>query len=370
VTGNDGMQLTTVGDRIRDRALVLTTSNLPHELADILNRHRAVSGVIAVGSSAPKDCRPLKKASPDMLFGQDPESGRAYVATEKAPFILPVAPGFLGPIKLIDQIALVPEGVDLVVSSTGRICANAFEVLDAVFSQCDAISDDRLACSAPVDKVWLSDRRHRAVLINRIRSSKHPVALSVVAQFDPFENIQVVEGLLELVETCGHNVMLHRTDMAAVQFIARGGCAAGISGTASLRHSVPPFRRSQKRQNNKQKPSAAVFMPGINEFRDVAQLERWFGERKMPVCQLPDCCGRKLNDFNPGNNDDKRVLAGHNVRGMLGILDSMLTSPDRRSWLRDYRDGITEALKELRSRSGVPDIELYASGEVWRALDD
>lgn len=371
MTGTQGAQLASVGDRIRNRALVLTTSNLPHELGEVLNRHQKVSDVVAVGKSAPKDCRQVREACPWTLFGVDAETGREYTATPEEPFSLPKYVGLFGAISLADQIALMTADADLAVSPTGRISAADFKTLDAVIAGCNAIADPRLACSLPVDPSFLLDK-HRGALIERLRSSEHLVAFSVVAQLDPFEDENVVQGLLEVIETCGSKVMLHRTDMAAVQFLARGGLAAGISGTASMRHCTPPVYRPKTRRNGgngNKKRGAAVFVPGIDEFRDVDEVRRWYGAA-APYCVQEGCCGRKLTDFDPDRGDDMALLAAHNLRGMLAVVEELHGQEDSRSWLRDYRARVAEAFQELRSKARKKEIKPYASGQVWLALND
>jgi hypothetical protein len=112
-----------------------------------------------------------------------------------------------------------------------------------------------------------------------------------------------------------------------------------------------------------------VFVPGISEFRDVTELERWFGD-DTPECELANCCGRPLTSFSqdPG---DIALLAVHNVRGWLPLIDDLVAcSPgNRRDWLRRHHLEVDTAYAELRAQTGVRDIKPYGSAQVWRRLD-
>jgi hypothetical protein len=167
---------------------------------------------------------------------------------------------------------------------------------------------------------------------------------------------------------CGDKVLLHRADMAGIQYLARGGLATSVAGTAGLRHCVPPLRRSQKRRK-RPRNGAAVWIPGIDEFRDVSEVRRWYGAT-APHCLLPHCCGRKLTDFDPANRDDVALLSAHNLRGPLAILGELLSQADRRAWLRSYRAQITTAYDELRAWTKDPAIEPYGSAQFWLSQTD
>jgi hypothetical protein len=302
-----------------------------------------------------------------LVLGQDSESSRAYIATAPAPFALPTDESLTGPVTLADQIDCADKELDVILSPTGTIRAKDQEALESAVAGCDAVHDRRLVCSLPIEPDWLRDQS-RTRLIEGIQSSSHPVAVSVVSQFDPFEVTEVAEGLLALNAACGDKVLLHRCDMAGIQYLARGGLAASIAGTAALRHCVPPMRRSQKRRK-RTRNGAAVWIPGIHEYRDVSEVRRWYGAA-APQCVLPLCCGRKLTDFDPANPDDIALLSAHNLIGPLGVVNDLLSQPDRHAWLRSYRAQILASYDELRARTKDPAIEPYGSAQFWLSQTD
>ncbi|MDO3169604.1 hypothetical protein P5V90_21740 [Mycobacteroides abscessus subsp. abscessus] len=354
------------GSRLEDRVLVMTTSHLPTGLDEILATHSGISGVVAAGGPAVRECRKLKGVQPGMILGQDTQAARSHWATVIAPFHLPAA-GLFGVPSLSDQVMSAGSDVDAVIAPSGTVRHGDTAALRAVVAGSNAVSDPRLVCSLPVEAGWLTypDRRE---LIEQVQVSEHMVALTVVGQFDPLEGAGVAEGLLAVAELCGNKVILHHTDMAALQFIGHGGSGAVIGCTASLRHSVPALRRSRRRRKNSS-PGMAVFVPGIDEFRDVTELGRWWGDN-APICEQSGCCGRALTDFDPKDPDDTALLAAHNLRGPLAVAAELLAAADRRSWLRDYRRQLLTSYDELRKATRAPGIVPYGSANIWLHLDN
>jgi hypothetical protein len=216
-----------------------------------------------------------------------------------------------------------------------------------------------------VPQDWLTVPR-RDGLVQELRRSTRPVAPVVVGQLDPYENPEVAQGLLEVLDSCCGKVFLHRTDMTAIEVLGRDGLGASIGVTASLRHTVPPGRRAQKRRRPRRPRRALhVFVPGISEFRDVAELEGWFGD-DAPECALAGCCGRPLTSFSP-DPSDSGPLAAHNVRGWLPLAADLAACPpgDRRRWLRQHHLQVQTAYAQLRTQTGVRAIKAYGSARVW-----
>jgi hypothetical protein len=192
-----------------------------------------------------------------------------------------------------------------------------------------------------------------------------------VGQLDPFEDREVAEGLLEVLDTCQDQIFLHRTDMTAIEVVARPGLGASIGVTASLRHTVPPGRRAQtRRRKPRPKRSLHVFVPGISEFREVTELEGWFGD-DAPTCVLPGCCGRSLTDFTQ-DPDDVGVLAVHNAKGWLQVASGLIACPPRYrgDWLHRHHLEAATAYDELRAMTGVRTIKPYGSARVWPSFDN
>ena len=90
-----------------------------------------------------------------------------------------------------------------------------------------------------VPQDWLTV--HAGWPVQELRRSTRPVALVVVGQLDPYENPEVAQGLLEVLDSCRGKVFLHRTDMTAIEVLGRDGLGASIGGD-----SVPCGTRSRR----------------------------------------------------------------------------------------------------------------------------
>ena len=349
---------------LHDRVLVATHATLPADFAEILGAHADISGVISAGGAAAAQCLNFGKVVPDVVLGHDAEAAPGYWASADHPFQLPPDEGLFGQVTLAEQVQGTDERLDVVLSPSGVIRTGDRATLESVVEHCNAVTDPRLLCALPVEACWFTDE-HREHLIGAIRASSHLAILSAVGFADPFQNPRVTDGLVALTECCGARLVLHRTDMTAVQYLARGGCAAVVGTTTTLRHSAP---RSRKRRKGF-KRGGAVFIAGIDEFRDVELVRSWFGD-SAPRCADPHCCGRLLTDFDPYDADDMAVLMAHNVRGVLGVVSELLAADNRRQWLAVYRDRIRTAYDELRAKTKIRDVSAYAGADVWLNMTD
>lgn len=350
---------------LRNRILIATTSNFPTGFPDVLKHYTATSGVVAVGSPAGTACIGMRHLGFDGVIAFDPAHYEDVTATAATPLVLD-AQNLFGTPHLRDYVDERTD-FDAVFSPTGQIPSGDTETLHAVIARCNEADHPKVITTLPIHQGWLS-RDLRDGLITAIGRSACPVALVTVGQLDPIEHPEYIDGLTEVTQRAAP--IIHRTDLAAVQVVPRGAAAAVIGTTPSLRHALPAgqFARRRKKKNKKAEPGIAVFVPGINEFRDVRTVEEWFGDL-APACELLNCCGRQLTDFTA---DTRAELAGHNVRHVLAIAEDMLKWPteQRMHWLRNYRNDVQGAFEHLRLTTGRRDIEPYASCAVWNALTD
>jgi hypothetical protein len=307
---------------------------------------------------------------PDLLQAVDLAAYERYQATSSAPLLVSHEDHSLFPWSLADFVADAAEwGADVVFTPSGLIRVGDSEALAAVIKAGNGAESPRVVTTVAAPQEWLT-KAHRPGLLRELRRSTKTVAFIVVGQLDPYENPEVVQGLLDVLRACNGQVFLHRTDMTAIEVLGRGCLAASIGVTASLRHTVPAGRRAQKRRRpTRPRRALHVFVPGISEFRDVAELERWFGD-DAPECELAGCCGRPLTSFSQDPSDID-LLAVHNVRGWLPLIDDLVAcSPgNRRDWLRQHHLKVEAAYAELRTQTGVRAIKPYGSAQVWRQLD-
>jgi hypothetical protein len=354
---------------VADRVFAATSSRVAAGLVGALNERSAVSGVVHVGPHAITACREISLAGTDVLQAVDLAAYERYQATSSAPLFVPEDDHSLIPWSLDGFVAGAVEwGASVVLTPSGLIPAGDSQALAAVIEAGNDAGSPRVVTTVAVPQEWLT-QPHRSHLLRELRRSTRPVALVVVGQLDPYESPEVAQGLVDVLDSRRGQIFLHRTDMTAIEALGRGGLGASIGVTASLRHTVPPGRRAQKRRRKPHpRRPLHVFVPGISEFRDVAELEGWFGD-DAPECALYRCCGRPLTSFthDPGDID---LLAVHNVRGWLSLAEDVIACPpgNRRDWLRQHYFQAETSYAELRVQTGVRAIRPYGCARVWSAL--
>jgi len=354
---------------VADRIFAAASSRVLAGVMAALDERPAVSGLVHVGPHAVTYCREMSRAGADLPQAVDLAAYERYQATSSAPLLVPAEDHSLIPWSLADFVAGASEwGADVVFTPSGLVRTGNSQALAAVIEAGNDAGSSRVVNTVAIPQEWLTAAR-RFDLLRGLRRSTRPVALVVVGQLDPYEDPEVAQGLLHVLDVCQGQVFLHRTDMTAVEVLGREGLGASIGVTASLRHTVPLGRRAQKRRRSRRPLRALhVFVPGISEFRDVAELEGWFGD-DAPECALPGCCGRPLTSFShdPG---DVELLAVHNVRGWLSLAGDLAAClpGDRRNWLRQHHLQVETAYAELRAQTGVRAIRAYGSARVWSGL--
>ena len=355
-------------DALADGVFAAVSSRVPPGLLELVSDVRAPSGLIVIGPRASATCRKLSRVNPSLPRIVDFARYEDFVASASAPMPWPDAEGMWA--WSLDQWVdgIVAAGADVVFSPSGIIRTGDSKALAAVIDSGNGVKRPQLVTTVAVHQAWLTET-YLANLQDEIERSERPVGLVVVGKLDPFEELEVAQGLLDLFDSCPGQIFLHRTDnLAAVHAIVQPGLGASIGVTSSLRHTIPQGRRAQARGSVNRQPAVYVFVPGINEFRDIEEVESWFGDR-VPCCAMPECCGRRLNDFSR-HADDLDILAVHNVRGWLTILEDLVAheSCDRRGWLYRYFQDVESAYIALRAESNVRSIIPCGSAEVWRRL--
>lgn len=354
---------------VADRVFAAASSRVSARLIAALSERPAFSGVVHVGPHAVTACREMSLSGAVLAQAVDLAAYERYTATSSAPLLVPGDDHSLIPWSLADFAADAVEwGADVVFAPSGLVREGDSQALAAVIEVSNDAGNPKVVTTVAVPQGWLSKAR-RPDLLRELRRSTRPVALVVVGQLDPYEDPEMAQGLLDVIDGCHGQVFLHRTDMTAIEALGRGGLGASIGVTASLRHTVPPGRRAQKRRrSSRPRRPLHVFVPGISEFRDVVELEGWFGD-DAPKCTLAGCCGRPLTSFShdPGDID---LLAAHNVRGWLSLAGDLIAFPpsDRRNWLRQHHMQVETAYAELRAQTGVRAIRPYGSARMWSSL--
>jgi hypothetical protein len=354
---------------VADRVFAAASSRIGAGVVAALNEWSAISGIVHVGPHAVTNCREMSLAEPGMLQAADLAAYERYQATPSAPMFVPEDDYSLIPWSLADFATdAVGFGADVVFTPSGLVRVGDSHALAAVIEAGNNAGNPRVVTTVAVPEEWLT-RTHRPCLLRELQNSTRPMALVVVGQLDPYEDPEVAQGLLHVLNACPGKIFHHRTDMSAIETLGRGSLAAAIGVTTSLRHTIPPGRRARKRRRPaRSRRPLHVFVPGITEFRDVAELESWFGD-DAPECALANCCARRLTNFNH-EAGDVELLATHNVRGWLPLADDLIACQpgNRRNWLRQHHLQVEMAYAELRVQTGVRAIKPYGSARVWSGL--
>ncbi len=354
---------------VADRVFAAASSRVVAGIIAALNERSAVSGIVHVGPRAVTNCRETSLVWAGLLQAVDLAAYERYQATPSAPMLVPGDDHSLIPWSLAGFAADAAEwGADVVFSPSGLVRVGDSHALAAVIEASNNAEGSRVVTTVAVPQEWLT-RTHRPRLLRELQHSTRPVALVVIGQLDPYEDPEVAQGLLDVLDACPGKIFHHRTDMTAIETLGRKGLAASIGVTTSLRHTIPPGRRAQKRRRPaRSRRPLHVFVPGITEFRDIAELEAWFGD-DAPECALAGCCARPLTSFSHEAGDTE-LLAVHNVRGWLPLAEDLIACQpgDRRNWLRQHHLQVETAYAELRVETGVRAIRPYGSARVWSGL--
>lgn len=354
---------------VADRVFAAASSQVAAGIGAALDERSAISGIIHVGPHAVTGCRAMSLARAGMVQAVDLAAYERCQATPSAPMFVPGDDQSLIPWLLADFAAdAVQWGADVVFTPSGFVRVGDSPALAAVIEAGNSAGNPRVVTTVAVPQEWLT-RTHRPRLLRELRRSARPVALVVIGQLDPYEDPEVAQGLLDVLDACPGKIFHHRTDITAIETVGRGGLAASIGVTTSLRHTIPPGRRAQKRRRRaRARRPLHVFVPGIGEFRDIAELETWFGD-DAPECALVGCCARPLTSFSHGSGDAE-VLAVHNVRGWLSLAEELIACQpgNRRNWLRQHHLQVETAYAELRVQTGVRAIRPYGSAKIWSGL--
>jgi hypothetical protein len=353
---------------VADRVFAATTSRVAAGIIAVLNERSALSGIVHVGPRAVTGCREVSLAGVGVLQAVDLASYERYQATPSAPMLVPEDDQSLIPWSLAGFASdATAWGADVVFTPSGLVGADDSPALAAVIEAGNSAGNPRVVTTVAVSQEWLA-RTRRPRLLRELQRSTRPVALVVIGQLDPYEDPEVAQGLLDVLDACPGRVFHHRTDMTGIETLGRGGLAASIGVTTSLRHTIPPGRRAQKRRRPaRSRRPLHVFVPGISEFRDIAELEDWFGD-DAPECTLPGCCARPLTSLS--HEADTDLLAVHNVRGWLTLAEDLIACRpgDRRNWLRQHHLQVETAYAQLRVQTGVRAIRPYGSARIWPGL--
>lgn len=356
---------TQVRSLLADRTYVAATPGSAPRAAWVVRKHGS-SGVIVVGSGLPKAMSTIRaQHDKHVVMGADPGAYGSYVARSDRPMDLPTIMGDRD-MPLEEYVAnLALGGADLVFTPTGRL--TDLGTVSAAVTEANRVRRNDVVLCLPLSQRLLPPARRLEPLQAAMQKSRHPIAVTVIGEFDPFEDTDVARALRQLSTVpCG--VVLHRTDFAAFEVLAHGGLGGSIGYTAGLRHTVVGRRPARTRTIPSDK-SPIVLLPEIDSFRHVNVFERWFRKIQPPICDLADCCGRDLTGL-ASDQHDHDVANEHNLRAWLPLARALAELPrhERDRWLHEYRVRISKAYDHLRKRTQIREIKMDSSQTTWLSL--
>jgi hypothetical protein len=264
----------------------------------------------------------------------DTAAYKTYTANPDEPFLLPEDELFASVGTSLDfQKA---RGASAALTPTGYIAPADSKSLKAVVRAAEKIERADTVVSLPVDATWLTDE-HVGQLIAACERIPHPKALVVVQQFDPLEHAREVPRNLRRVVSGVENMMLLRTDLAALDAMAHGALCAGVGVDSSVRHAVPAGERPLPRNpRGPQYPN--VLLPQLMRFKGAQALANRYANAAPMTCPCEVCDGRGLDRFYRPDGVTRRESEDHNLLTWTPWAAELMAVPAgerRKAWWRD-----------------------------------
>lgn len=328
-----------------------------------------VGGVVVTGvhskggrkSSSATAAKALRRSHPELFLMWDPAHYAQADATKSAPFVLP-APGLFGPGSLADALANQRAmGVSVALTPTGHILALDVDALHAVIEVANRERGDDIIVHLPLDEAWLVGGSYKYV-VDAMRESRHPVAVSLASNQNPTNTSEAAEALQNLASESVVPLLLLRSDLTGLDFIARGGVCAAFGMSSSLRHGISSSKQGLK-INIKDKRPSILRGPFLNYFR-VKRMKDDYASVPTPVCFCAECLGSAMERF----TSDKASIASahrHNAFVALDLHSRLVSSGDR---LVTWRGMVQEARGNYAAEAlalGAPGFKEPAHLKTW-----
>ncbi|MGI5169509.1 hypothetical protein ACQEU3_34680 [Spirillospora sp. CA-253888] len=198
------------------------------------------------------------------------------------------------------------SGVSAAITPTRYLTAGDRDSLDAVAEGTTTVGAQDII-AFPLDAGWLSTR-HLDDVLHTLREIPHVKAVVLGGLPHVPESVrQVVRAVRHLAEI--PETMLFRTDMAAFDFLSRGGLAASIGSSSPLRRTAPPPERPPFPGHRDRSPS--VLISDLVAYVRGSVLADLFGGVPAPRCACAVCRGDRITDWARSSRRQSARL--HNV---------------------------------------------------------
>lgn len=213
--------------------------------------------------------------------------------------------------------------------------------------------------SLTLDWRWLTTGL--PALLSELGALKAPVCLAFAHQNDPLGSKRAVSGLVTLLSTIP-DVMINRSDIAALGAIANGSTVGAVGTGTSVRHTVPPG----------QKPGGAgigmpsAFVTSILGFKHPNMLLR-LPRNVKPACQLSCCGGATLDRF--ALTGSRAQLRHHNLVSLAEFAGQLFSIPAsaRPGWFKAICQNAVYEAGRIESLAGQP-FETSEQVAAWASV--
>jgi hypothetical protein len=203
---------------------------------------------------------------------------------------------------------------------------------------------------------WLTNPALRARLINEFDSHDGDIGVVMASAFNPLGAAAAVAGAVELVGAAG-NVVVLRSDEAAVGLIAAGARAATVGTSSTARHLY--IGRGSK--NRRPGPGHEVFHLASMSWIKHYRLDVFAVPRQDLSCPCHICRGRSILRFAAPELACEAMA--HSV-ACLQLLHGriMATTDPMQSWLAECQRAAAAA---ARLEAAVPEFTLGRAARAW-----
>lgn len=307
-----------------------------------------LSGLMCTGANALAELRLLRRVQYTGARQADPE----YYMRAAASPSQTMAVDHEGLFYITAEMRLQAQrdvGADWAITPTLFLRAGDIDSVKVAVKFVNQLSIADVILHAPLDAMWLDGPI--SSLATALGCSDHPVALTLVGQYDPVAKkgrAAALRGLIEALPGC----WLVRVDpLVALYGLAHGVACAAVGVSGGLRHAVGPGKISEAAGYNS---PPGIFMRELMSIRNGDTIAAWYANDSSPVCAHPLCGSRPLDSFY-ATSDDKGAAALHNAHSWVDLAYELLGLPPsvRAAWLHGALEAALLAHDWLPGTNGV-----------------
>lgn len=199
------------------------------------------------------------------------------------------------------------------------------------------------------------------ILLSELSTVEAPFSLAFADRNDPLRSKAAVSGLLTVLSTIP-DVMMNRSDIAALGAIANGATVGAVGTGTSVRHIVPPGQEPGGARSRM--PSA--FVLSLLCWKHPSVLLR-LPKRWTPTCNLSCCNGAPLDRF--ALTGTLAELRYHNLVSVAELAGHLLAVPAnaRSGWFKSICQNAAYEAAKIEANAGQP-FELNQQVIAWASV--